>query len=1132
MARTARPPGDHPPDDDPGDAAAADDASSRRLASLDDRLGGHASAGSDAPAAETFAARDLTPEMAGRIDTMLVLRMAALGKDGPKGPRVFGKYHVVRRIGEGGFATVFEAIDTKLVRREALKIARPEILLDTRKTRRFLREARLAARVSHPHIVAIHEVGEHDRLPYIAEELCSGSLEDWLERHPGPVAPRVAAETVRLLADAVAVAHGAGVLHRDIKPGNVLIVPSASGPLPSAPGAEALRSADRLTVKLGDFGLSQSMLDGDDSSSAGGATEDGTILGTPEWMAPEQIAPATGARGTDERTDIYALGLVLDRMLTGRSLHAGRSRDDVYRRILCTDPVPADRVVPGIPADLVAVCLRCLAKDPAERYAGAVDLAADLARFLEGRPTVARPLSPVARAARFAWRHPAHLGVVAAAVAALLCGGVAWRESLKRHDQHVRQLSDERAADAAFHLRRGFETLARGNARGAIQALVESAAADPGLADSIAAGWLLGRVHGERATLLGPDEPIDPGDHADVHRIALAPDGRRLAAAGADGVLVLLPLAADATPAGAAARLETGAELNEVAFAPDGLSVATGAEDGRVTIRDAVDGRSLREVAGGGPGVFGLAFSPDGRTLVWGGADRALRIASTAADAPPPVVIRPFDPPGSHPEPGTEDKDIEAICFLDAERLLVAIHHEVCVVQLRSGSIERRFAGQSGDVWDIDVSPDGTRLLATGWFERVGRVWDLATGDLLVTLPPHPAWVQRGSFSPDSRTILTACKDGVLRVFDAGSGDLIESLVGHIDKAWDGSVHPSGAVISSGADGTVRRWEVAEGPPGGTTHTLPFSGVCAVVPLPARGLVAVYPGNGAPVAIDAATGGASPLPLPSGRGNRFVVSDPHSGRIAICHEDGLRLDASLPGTATTIIDGVSVLCAAFGPTGSLFASLIPGTTARGGGRLLVWPDPDASPIEVAAGPAAASSIAVMASPRGRLAMAEGTRITIFDLAADGTVASGGGRLIADLAPRVSPGILLAWSPDGTRLAWGSTGGLAGILDARTGRQTTALTSFARAVRGIEWADDGRSLVIADEESVRLVDATGTTFDEIRPGWRIESMAIQRAIGAERLVVAGDAFVPAADGAATGRILVLDLSRRLPGRRRQ
>jgi serine/threonine protein kinase len=257
----------------------------------------------------------------------------------------------------------------------------------------------------------------------VSEYCAGGDLAEWLEHHPGPMAPRQAAELVRTLATAVAHAHFNGVVHRDIKPANVLLVP------PLGPPGEVSRGGDgpitEMVAKLGDFGLGKVSADSSHENLTQ-LTRTGTRLGTPAWMAPEQIDHSFGEVGP--ATDIHALGLLLDRLLTGRCLFGEKNEVEILRAVLLEDPVPADRVARGVPRDLAAVCLKCLAKRPADRYRSAMELATDLARFLDDKPTLVRPLSAASRVARSLPRRPLCSLPVAAAVAGLLVAGWATRE--------------------------------------------------------------------------------------------------------------------------------------------------------------------------------------------------------------------------------------------------------------------------------------------------------------------------------------------------------------------------------------------------------------------------------------------------------------------------------------------------------------------------------------------------------------------------------------------------------------------------------------------------------------------------------------------------------------------------------
>jgi hypothetical protein len=473
-------------------------------------------------------------------------------------------YEILGVLGRGGMGIVYKARQTSLKRLVALKMILAGGHAGPHELARFRAEAEAIARFQHPNIVQVYEIGQHGGLPYICLEYVEGSsLSKKLAGTPLPATS--AARLAETLARAVHAAHERGVVHRDLKPGNILVVA----------GQE---QADCLFPKITDFGLAKQL---DEDS---GQTATGAVMGTPSYMAPEQALGK--AREVGPAADVYALGAILYETLTGRAPFKGSSVLDTLEQVRTREPVPPSQLQPRVPRDLETVCLKCLQKDPRKRYATALDLAEDLRRFLSGEPILARPAGRLERTVKWVKRRPvwaALIGVSSIAVLTLAGMSVVLLQMVLQRDGALR-------AEKEQARKTQLEQIEKEKSRRETQALLYAADLR-GASQS----WKNGEVQALRDRV---DRHRDKGQGQDVPRgfewayfSGLARASKSRALDGHEG------------------------EVLCTAYSPDGATLATGDRSGAVYLWDTAT-RMLRATLKGHPeAVDWLGYLEGGKTL-------------------------------------------------------------------------------------------------------------------------------------------------------------------------------------------------------------------------------------------------------------------------------------------------------------------------------------------------------------------------------------------------------------------------------------------------------------------------------------------------------------------------------------
>jgi WD40 repeat protein/serine/threonine protein kinase len=970
------------------------------------------------------------------------------------GTEIVPGYEVLGELGRGGMGVVYKARQVRLRRLVALKMILAGAHAGADDLERFKVEAEAVARLQHPNIIQIHEVGEHNGLPYFSLEFCAGgSLAARLNGRPLPSAE--AAQLIETLARAMHTAHQQQVIHRDLKPANILL--TADG-----------------RPKITDFGLAKKL-------DEGGRTHTGEVMGTPSYMAPEQARGRAGEVGP--HTDVYSLGAILYELLTGRAPFRASTPMETLHQVLTDDPVSPSRLQPRTPRDLVTVTLKCLQKEPRKRYGSALELAEDLERFRTGRSIRARPVGVVERSVKWARARPAVAGLIATVVAVTVVAFVvvSWELGLTE-DARRRTVAalDDREKQLYFNHVSLAEREWRTNHVARVEDLLErcpealrhwewrylhhlcrhGAALTLAGRDSVAfspSGRRLAVADGKdvhvRDAGSGTDVLVLPGHTGRVRAVAFGTEDQ-VASASLDGTVRVWDLGRPGQEPVVCPDHTDGAAL--VALSRDGARLAS-VEEGssRVLLRDARTGELRRIVDCPAAAVTSLAFAPDGAELFAAGEDGAVYRWQTETGKELPALR-------GHGRAVTG----VAVCV---ERALIASSSEdetVILWDRRTGQPVRTLLQDRRPVSAVAFSPDGSRVAsAAGDFLQPSdvTVWNVDTGRPEHVYRGHRGVVHGLAFQPHGSRLASADEDGVL-VWDSntdGEARVLACAQGPLDAV---AVSPDGKLLASaGMEATVKVWEAATGREAAVLrgHAGPVAGVTFC----GSGLV-VTAGFDQTVRVwDAATG--KELRRLEGHQDKVwgVAADRGGTRVASCSADGaVKVWEAATGREVVPLAGHpnQASCVAFSPDGRLVAS-------AGLDRVVVlWDVTTGAQVRALEGHAAAVSCLAFSPDGSRLASGGGNddreEIKIWEVAS--------GRELRALSGRTGKVLGLAFSGDGHRLASAEKDHTVRIWEPDAGQELLVLPGHRSAVTSVAFGPGDRWLVSASMDgTLRIWEAS-------------------------------------------------------------
>jgi serine/threonine protein kinase/WD40 repeat protein len=691
-------------------------------------------------------------------------------------PRQVGTYTLLEEIARGGMGVVYRARQNGLNRIVALKVLPGAAFASASFRARFQREAETAARLKHPGIVAVHEVGLALGQPFLSMDFIDGpSLAARLAE--SRMTPEFAAQILREVARAVEHAHHHGVAHRDLKPSNILL------------------TRDNHPV-LTDFGLACFL----DLESLEGMTLD--VMGSPPYLPPERVA--SGKSGDPVMEDVYGLGAVLYHCLTGRPPFVADSIQALLSAVTDSEPVAPRRLNHSVPADLETICLKCLQKSPSARYVGASEVADELDRFLRGEPIIARPLAAMDHLLRLIRGKPLISFLILALAATILAGTVAsllgWRSAASSAADY-RATAEKRRIDLySANLSAASAAMESGNRNQAKELLARCRPAS-GESDLRGCEWYV------LEQLLQRREWFSARAHDHIlTALAWHPSGESLLSAGHDGSLKSWKQTGvhdlledrEIVPPG-------NPRIRQIQWLDNG-SAFLAAEGDFIRCRRVGETRPLWEIAG-----CGFSLTPDGRTL-------AVTTGGWFFYEPPGTISLYQTDPDNSRKPTLQRKlpfSARAVAISPDGRWLAAGlprhgHHDeerdLDLFDLTGPDAAPRHLETSGAILSLGFSPDSSRLVAT---TQTGKPhihgFDVVTGTQLELRSSHTARVWSAVFTADSQSLLTTSSDRSLS-FSSMDGAPPKVLpLAHDNEIWSSAIHPSGTRIATGdKDGMLK----------------------------------------------------------------------------------------------------------------------------------------------------------------------------------------------------------------------------------------------------------------------------------------------------------------------------------------